>query len=66
MSQTSGISLPVFHRVASVSSAAFDSLPHNGGVLVLLDLSGYDYKDIYFKTFLELKVYPRKSKEGFS
>lgn len=58
MSQSTGISLPVFHRVAAVSSAAFDSLPHNGGVLVLLDLSGYGYKEIYWDMFIITVIIP--------
>lgn len=58
LSQTTGISLQTFHRVAAVSSAAFDSLPHNGGVLVLLDLSGYGYKQIYFDMFMVTVIIP--------
>lgn len=58
MSQSTGISLDVFHRVAAVSSAAFDSLPHNGGVLVLLDLSGYGYKHIYWDMFIITVIIP--------
>lgn len=58
MSRMTGISLQTFHRVAAVSSAAFDSLPHNGGVLVLLDLSGYGYKQIYFDMFMVTVVIP--------
>lgn len=58
MSQQKGISLATFHRVAAVSSAAFDSLPHNGGVLVLLDLSGYGYKKIYWDMFMITVVIP--------
>lgn len=58
MSHATGISLDIFHRVAAVSSAAFDSLPHNGGVLVLLDLSGYGYKHIYWDMFIITVVIP--------
>lgn len=52
LSQSTGVSLAAFHRVASVSSAAFDSLPHNGGVIILKDLSGYDYGEIYMDMFV--------------
>lgn len=52
LSQSTGVSLAAFHRVAAVSSAAFDSLPHNGGVIILKDLSGYDYGEIYMDMFV--------------
>lgn len=58
LSQSSGIPLAAFHRVAAVSSAAFDSLPHNGGVIILRDLSGYGYKDIYWDMFIITVVIP--------
>lgn len=52
LSQSTGMPLAAFHRVASVSSAAFDSLPHNGGVIILRDLSGFGYKEIYLDMFV--------------
>ena len=52
LSQSTGVPLAAFHRVASISSGAFDSLPHNGGVIILRDLSGYGYKEIYLDMFV--------------
>lgn len=46
-SETSGVSLEAFHRIASMSSGGLDVLPHNGAVLTLLAVTGMTHKKSY-------------------
>lgn len=52
-----GISLEVFHRVASMASGGMDTLPHNGAVITLLAVTGLthrqSYKDIFAITCIK-------------
>ncbi|KOA18270.1 citrate transporter [Clostridium homopropionicum DSM 5847] len=42
-----GISPEVLHKIASLSSGGFDSLPHNGAVITLLAICGLTHKQSY-------------------
>lgn len=47
-----GIPLEVAHRIASMASGAFDSLPHNGAVITLLAVTGLSHKHAYGPIFV--------------
>jgi H+/gluconate symporter-like permease len=51
-----GISPDLLHRIATISSGGFDSLPHNGAVISLLTITGLthrsSYKDIFVVNLL--------------
>ena len=47
-----GIPLEVAHRVASMASGAFDSLPHNGAVITLLAVTGLTHRQAYGPIFV--------------
>lgn len=42
-----GISLDLMHRVSSMASVSFDSLPHNGAIITLLMVCGLTHRDSY-------------------
>lgn len=42
-----GISPEFLHRIASMSSGGFDSLPHNGAIITLLAICGLTHKQSY-------------------
>ena len=42
-----GIDLEVIHRITSMSSTSFDSLPHNGAVITLLLVTGLTHRESY-------------------
>ena len=44
---TAGISPEWMHRLASMASGGFDSLPHNGAVITLLTICGLSHKQSY-------------------
>jgi H+/gluconate symporter-like permease len=46
-----GISLQVFHRVASMASGGMDTLPHNGAVITLLAVTGLTHRQSYRDIF---------------
>lgn len=52
-----GVSPELLHRVASMASGGFDTLPHNGAVITLLGISGLthkqSYKDIFAITLMK-------------
>lgn len=50
--QAAGIPLEVAHRIASMASGAFDSLPHNGAVITLLAVTGLTHKQAYGPIFM--------------
>ncbi len=58
MSQTSGIPLSVFHRIASLSSGGLDSLPHNGAVVTALSVCGLTHKEAYLDMCMTSVVIP--------
>ncbi|QQK74989.1 GntP family permease [Salicibibacter cibarius] len=45
--QATGIDPEAFHRIASLSSAGLDSLPHNGAILTILIVTGMSHKESY-------------------
>ena len=42
-----GIPLEVMHRIAAMSAAALDTVPHNGAILTLLAVTGMTHKESY-------------------
>jgi len=57
LAQQYGIPLEVMHRVASMASGGFDTLPHNGAVITVLAVTGLthlqSYKDIFAITCIK-------------
>ncbi|MBY0517052.1 MAG: GntP family permease [Bacteriovoracaceae bacterium] len=58
LAQTAGISPELLHRVGSIASGGFDTLPHNGAVITLLAICGMDHKRSYFDIFMVAVVFP--------
>jgi len=58
LSESSGIPLEAFHRVASISSGGLDTLPHNGAVLTLLAVTAMTHKDSYIDIFMVATLIP--------
>ncbi|MFZ4715619.1 MAG: GntP family permease [Bacteriovoracaceae bacterium] len=52
------ISPELLHRVASLSSGGFDTLPHNGAVITLLTICGMTHKDSYKDIFMVAVAIP--------
>lgn len=52
-----GVNPELLHRVASMASGGFDTLPHNGAVITLLGIAGLthkqSYKDIFAITLIK-------------
>ncbi len=42
-----GIEPQVLHRIATIASGGFDSLPHSGGVVAMLTITGLTHKQAY-------------------
>jgi H+/gluconate symporter-like permease len=47
LAQSANIPLDWMHRLASMASGGFDSLPHNGAVITLLTICGLSHKQSY-------------------
>lgn len=47
MAQAAGIDPQIMHRIASMSSGGFDSLPHNGAIITLLTICGLTHRQAY-------------------
>lgn len=47
MALSAGIPLEWMHRLASIASGGFDSLPHNGAIITLLTICGLSHKQSY-------------------
>ncbi len=58
MAQAQNISPELLHRVASLSSGGFDTLPHNGAVITLLAICGMDHKRSYADIFMVAVAFP--------
>ncbi len=58
MAHTLNISPELLHRVASMSSGGFDSLPHNGAVISLLTICCLTHKDSYKDIFMVTVLIP--------
>lgn len=46
------INLGALHRIAAISGAGFDSLPHNGAIAFQLSVFKLSYKEGYFQQFM--------------
>ena len=55
---TLNISPELLHRVATLSSGGFDTLPHNGAVISLLAICGMTHKDSYKDIFMVAVAIP--------
>ena len=53
-----GISPDLLHRVATIASGGFDSLPHNGAVISLLAITGLTHRSSYKDIFVVNLVIP--------
>lgn len=53
-----GINLEALHRVSALASLGLDSLPHNGLVVSVLNVSENDHKSSYFPVFVSTCVIP--------
>src|SRR5690606_18242789 len=51
-----GIDPEVMHRVTTLSAGTLDALPHNGTVLLLLNISGLTHKESYFDMVMTVIV----------
>lgn len=51
-----GIDPDILHRIAVIASAGLDSLPHSGGIVTLLTISGISYKEGYGPLFISTVV----------
>ncbi|MFT5524628.1 MAG: H+/gluconate symporter-like permease [Pirellulaceae bacterium] len=58
MAVTAGISTELLHRVASMASGAFDTLPHNGAVITLLAITKLTHRDSYGDIFVVAVIVP--------
>jgi H+/gluconate symporter-like permease len=58
IAQNVGISPELLHRVSSMSSGGFDSLPHNGAVITLLAICRLTHRDSYLDIFAVSVVTP--------
>lgn len=53
-----GIAPEVIHRIACIASGTFDSLPHTGGQITLLNICHQTHKDAYIHMFATECVIP--------
>ncbi len=58
MAQELNISPELLHRVATLSSGGFDTLPHNGAVISLLTICGLTHRDSYLDIFMTAVAIP--------
>ncbi len=58
MSQSSGIPLEAFHRVAAIACGGLNTLPHDGAVVTYLAYCGISHKDGYFDMFMVAGLVP--------
>ena len=58
MSQTSGIPLAVFHRVASIACGGLNTLPHDGAVVTYLSYCKITHKRGFFDMFMVAGAIP--------
>lgn len=47
MARSAGIDPELMHRIASMASGGFDTLPHNGAVITLLTICGLTHRQAY-------------------
>lgn len=58
IAKTTGIPLEVMHRIAAMSAAALDTVPHNGAILTLLAVTGMTHKESYADISITTIVIP--------
>lgn len=58
LAQQMNINPELLHRVASLSSGGFDTLPHNGAVISLLTICGLTHKESYLDIFMTAVAIP--------
>lgn len=58
LAQNLNISPELLHRVATLSSGGFDTLPHNGAVISLLTICGLTHKESYLDIFMVAVAIP--------
>lgn len=58
MALQQGVSPELLHRVGTIASGGFDTLPHNGAVITLLAICGMDHKKSYFDIFMVALAFP--------
>ena len=58
MANALNISPELLHRVATLSSGGFDTLPHNGAVISLLTICGMTHKESYKDIFMVAVAIP--------
>jgi H+/gluconate symporter-like permease len=58
MAEEAGISPDLLHRVSSMASGAFDTLPHNGAVITLLAITKLTHRDSYLDIFMVAVIVP--------
>lgn len=58
LAEVAGISPELLHRVASMASGAFDTLPHNGAVITLLAITKLTHGNSYADIFMVAVVVP--------
>jgi H+/gluconate symporter-like permease len=46
----------LMHRITTLSAGTLDALPHNGTVLILLNLSGLTHRESYFDMVMTVIV----------
>lgn len=47
-----GVSADAMHRIGLIASVGLDSLPHSGGIVAIISLSGVSYKEGYKPVFV--------------
>lgn len=58
LAKSMNISPELLHRVASMSSGGFDTLPHNGAVITLLAICKSDHRRSYADIFMVAVAFP--------
>ncbi len=58
MAEAASISPELLHRVATLASGGFDTLPHNGAVITLLAICGLTHRQSYLDIFAVAVVVP--------
>ena len=58
LAETANISPELLHRVATLASGGFDTLPHNGAVITLLAICGLTHRQSYLDIFAVALVVP--------
>ena len=58
MAKAASISPELLHRVATLASGGFDTLPHNGAVITLLAICGLTHRQSYLDIFAVAVVVP--------